>query len=131
MKKRVAFEQIKELICRFPITIAFFHWLGGEHLIIRPIAEKRNETRLESVGGYYIGDLKIFYGDCQFYLDHLKDSFKENVVEENYHSSKLLKEFLKVEKKQLPSFSSLLTTTVSLSSSLKDGCMGVVGKSLI
>lgn len=77
--EELAYKEIIETIHRFISCSHFFLWLGKDDLVIKTIRRSLTLQIYEGLVDYFMDDLKIFSGGCSFLMEHIPESFKNEL----------------------------------------------------
>ncbi len=77
--EELAYKEIIDTIHRFTSCSHFFLWLGKDDLVTKILRHHLTHRTFEGLGDYFMDELKIFSGGCSFLLEHIPESFKNEL----------------------------------------------------
>ncbi len=96
-----SYQDIIDLIHRFPLSTKFFQWLGNEDIVFNVFIEKAHHDLYERLAEYTLDNLRIYSGGGQVKLEQIPESFRTKLFLMPKQFYPFLPELLKLEKREL------------------------------
>jgi len=106
------FNEIIELIHRFPTSSQFFHWLGKDDIVLEMIKQTIQDEMYEYVLEFHLDGMKICALMVNLKLCHLSESLRSLLITEKKKFSDFVPDLSKLEKNGLSHFLSGTNYTI-------------------